>query len=465
MSSQVWGEPWGLSHSPSTMASSQSKWDQSLEWFLDTPKGRASFLLIHFMIGVLGFKFKPILFLHHALITLFGLRQIVLRRSHALWLLFVFSSFSVCEVLWRLYAPYFSDKQAHYIPIALGLVLLGRRRFVSSPIIPWIVLLLLTVSSLHITHSFVDIISPVLLRVYLLPYLTLAVTWGLMACWEPCVHFWPRFLVLCTAGALTVGAYAASNFGFFGVHELVSSKSSFLSISAPNQVSAVLGFGGFCALLVPLILELTRVEIWMWFVTAGFLFERTVLTMSRGGLYSVAAALIPVFFYVVFSGKKQHRRMLTGWIVLGLLVATISVLQGGSGVQDRWSNTNTTGRVDNFERELHIAKNTWLTGAGLGGSWFMTVDMTSHTEVTRMLAEHGLFGAFALLLLVVSVWTRLRKSVGWLEITIRSSLFFWCFVTQMHNSIRLSLIMIAFSFAMAKTFNTGPMPGSKALGS
>jgi hypothetical protein len=92
--------------------------------------------------------------------------------------------------------------------------------------------------------------------------------------------------------------------------------------------------------------------------------------------------------------------------------------------------------------------------------------VAAHTEYTRLLAEHGVFGAVALLLLIVMAVAAIRRSKTIIGKALAASMIGWCFLFMMIDAMRLVAPSFAFGIAYA-TILTGAelssIPGRRLL--
>src|SRR5690606_14266869 len=85
----------------------------------------------------------------------------------------------------------------------------------------------------------------------------------------------------------------------------------------------------------------------------------------------------------------------------------------GGAVSRRFSDTGLTGRDVLMRSDLRIWWEHPLIGVGPGRAAAERVEMmgraaAAHTEFTRLLAEHGLLGAAAMLVVLSGLWQRIR---------------------------------------------------------
>lgn len=177
----------------------------------------------------------------------------------------------------------------------------------------------------------------------------------------------------------------------------------------PNQVAAMLGLGLMFALLVVIDRKLPwRVRAPL-FVMAIALAAQTALTFARGGLVLAFAGIFAALFYLV-RGTPRAR-------VTIILVASLSFVAGkyiveprlehftGGELTHRFTSTKTDGRDVFVASELEFFEEHPILGVGpgVGAALRAERDMfrgASHTEYSRMLAEHGILGLLSLVCLI-----------------------------------------------------------------
>lgn len=251
-------------------------------------------------------------------------------------------------------------------------------------------------------------------------------------------------LTLCSYSTLTAGQisfYAESNFvtsGGFG----------------PNQVSAMLGLGA----LLSLLLALQHFRPWLrWtylVLTACFLVQG-VLTFSRGGVLN---AVICMGFLAVHLVRQPKVRAIVLMVLVlftflgaAVIVPHLNEWTGGA-LEERYSNTSLGLRRAIMDEELELWRENPLMGVGPGMSKYhrtgvLGMEVASHTEFTRVLAEHGNLGLLALLaLLGVAAGFYLRAPTV-LEKAWVSALLGWAFIEMSHSAMRVAVISLLFGLA------------------
>jgi hypothetical protein len=221
--------------------------------------------------------------------------------------------------------------------------------------------------------------------------------------------------------------------------DIVFLDSSNLVTSAgfgPNQVSAALGLGALLCLLHFFSAGTGRsVRVLMVGLLVFFAIE-SLLTFSRGGIYCAAAGVAIASLVLLKNADVRVKLIPTMALVFIIanffLVPYLEAFTGGA-LSARFRDTTLTGRDEFIRADLEVWKAHPVWGVGPGqassfrGSFKALGPMApiarslpgegaaAHTEFSRMLAEHGLFGLAALTLLVIAAGrnvVRARSALG-----------------------------------------------------
>jgi len=229
-----------------------------------------------------------------------------------------------------------------------------------------------------------------------------------------------------------------------------------------NQVSATLGLG---MLLMAIRLFTKSPTLPLKLLNAGILgliAFRAITTMSRGGVIAaIMAILIFVFYYYRQSRSKKRNELIAifGLFCVSLVMTWfISINQTDGLVNLRYENKDhlgreksslSTGRAELFEHELEGFMRSPFFGIGSSRAKDQRIEeegqgVTSHSEVSRTLAEHGMFGVIILLILIFKPLDLRSRNKG--NYYFYTFLAFW-FLTINHMSMRIA--MPAFIYALA----------------
>lgn len=236
----------------------------------------------------------------------------------------------------------------------------------------------------------------------------------------------------------------------------------------PNQVSTVLGLGVLIAAIrlllksPTLIIKIVNGTI---LILIGF---RALVTFSRGG---VIAAIITlgafIIFYYIRSNYKEKKRIFTTTILIGVcFLATwfITSQQTDGFIEFRYTNKDhlgrtksdlTTGRGELFQNELEGFIRQPFLGIGSSRAKDRRLEIegqgvTSHSEVSRTLAEHGILGVIILLILIFKPFD--IRSYNRTNYFFFAFLAFW-FATINHSSMRIAAPAFVYALALIKIKN------------
>ena len=247
--------------------------------------------------------------------------------------------------------------------------------------------------------------------------------------------------------------------------EILSSTASSNSAAGgwgANQVSAALGLGMFL-MAIRLFTKSPSIGLKAFNATIlGLIAFRAVTTMSRGGVITaLIAILIFLFYYYRQSRVKKRNELITmfGLFCISLVLTWfVSIDQTGGLVNLRYVNKDhlgrekssiTTGRAELFEDELEGFISSPFFGIGSSRAKDQRKEqegqgVTSHSEFSRTLAEHGMLGVIILLILMFKpLEMRFRNKRNYYFYAFFA---FW-FITINHMSMRIA--MPAFIYALA----------------
>ena len=229
-----------------------------------------------------------------------------------------------------------------------------------------------------------------------------------------------------------------------------------------NQVATILGLGMFLSYIRFLVPHKNNLLNILNMGILGLLTYRCLLTFSRGGF--ITAILMMIVFTVLFinwaplAQKGRATVKLVGLGIGGFLLWGLVVTVTGGLIVNRYAGENaigeekdiTTGRAEIISTELEAFYEDPFLGVGVGMGKFFRIEEAdgggaTHNEVARMLAEHGLLGVLALLiLLLIPLGFLLSKNRNLFMIPF---VVFW-FLTINHSAMRVALPGFIYGFAL-----------------
>ncbi|WP_133554088.1 O-antigen ligase family protein [Algoriphagus boseongensis] len=197
-----------------------------------------------------------------------------------------------------------------------------------------------------------------------------------------------------------------------------------------NQVSTLFGLGA----LLMFILMINR-----WVFSGIFLLDALILfglsfqgllTFSRGGMLGAVLGIFIILLYLRTANLKSRIKYqlpkVGKYVIPAILVGVMAYLvvdeltsgmlslrytgeTAGTlqGTKVKSLNTVTTGRLEIFLGDVDLWLDHFFIGVGAGASGFLRETMhgtVAHVELSRLLAEHGLFGFIYFLILCYLGW-------------------------------------------------------------
>jgi O-antigen ligase len=277
---------------------------------------------------------------------------------------------------------------------------------------------------------------------------------------------WPvaRRLLLLVAAPMVGTATGALWMLATAGHIEFTTESNFLTSGGfgPVQVSQSLGLGILCCWMLVLVesrrswIRLVALVLLLWFSV------HALLTFSRTGAYvSVVAVLCTL--PLLLRNRRTRARAIVVTAALALLMAFVvlprlNAFTGGKLAQ-RFSDPSTTGRDRIAKWQLRVWLAHPLFGVGPGGAVYnreLGTYKSPHTEFTRLLAEHGVWGAVAMSVLAFSLRRRFRGVAdGWPRL-LRWTLLVWAVGCMLSTAMRLGGQSFALGLQWAYLVNNGP---------
>lgn len=227
-----------------------------------------------------------------------------------------------------------------------------------------------------------------------------------------------------------------------------------------NQVSTALGLGWTLLVLTGVFLlkrserflAVLIVPLVLWMITQNF------ITFSRGGLIEAAVAAVAGGIFLIVIPTKRILLFIGIFIGIIFLIIVFPLLDDGTrgNLTLRYQISLDEEELSNRDRiiqnEIDIFEENPLSGAGLGQSVYLRYDMltwniASHTEYTRLLADHGLLGVAANVLIVTISLQAFLKQKTWTGRAITAALIVWALLYMFHASTRT--VAFAFTFGIA----------------
>lgn len=240
------------------------------------------------------------------------------------------------------------------------------------------------------------------------------------------------FLVLFKLATSTVAFGTFSNFAASGGY-------------GPNQVSAMLGLAAFLGVFLFLGEKRSKMLRYFFAAVAFWLLGQAVMTFSRTGLYLFVACFCTAAIFLAQARGKGMRFILILFLLgaVGYLAFPVLNAFTGGELMARYEEKDLTGRDQIAAQEVELWLESPVLGQGVGVSTYLRGIQAggdvppSHTEYTRLLADHGLFGVTALILLVGMTGQAFFKAKGPWAKAVVASLAAYCFLFMVASGMRL----------------------------
>jgi O-antigen ligase len=251
---------------------------------------------------------------------------------------------------------------------------------------------------------------------------------------------------------------------------LVGTGSNFATSGGfgPNQVATVLGMGMFVFFSRLLLESKTKL---MFIINLIILFNityRGLVTFSRGGMLTGFIMIIILLAYLFLKTKNYGRfnlyRILIFMSIAFFIIWGYTSIKTGGLIDKRYANKDAAGRVK--ESKLSGREDIWnseiddfldhpVFGVGVGKALEIRKEksggliIASHSEISRTLAEHGMMGIIALLIVLFTPI--------FLFLDNQQHIYMFCFIlfwllTINHAAMRIAAPAFIYSLSLLKVY-------------
>lgn len=412
-----------------------------------------AFAAFHVVLGLVMRPFPAIAVTHAVGCVVVGLVIAARRPPHEV--AYIVGYIAIAEVLWRMTRTPVFWEFGKYATSAVLLVALARVRLVRNRVtaIGYFVLLLPSALLTLLAFELGEAREQLSFNLSGPLALCLAVLFFSNVRLRP-KHVRTTFLVL-TGPACGIVTVAYSKLVEITVLEFTANSNPLLSGGfGPNQVSAALGLALLGCVLV--LLERkhplpTRIVL---IVFATAFAAQAALTFSRGGLVLSFISCVGAAMYLLRDARARATLLVITtilFVVAALFVAPRLDEFTSGKLAERYTSVDTTGRGMLAGFDLQIFRDNPLLGVGPGAATPIRAELghfgAAHTEFTRMLAEHGILGAVAIVFLTVLVLRTIRQAKGYQSKAIVVALVSWAMLFLVINAMRL--VAPAFTLGIA----------------
>ena len=222
----------------------------------------------------------------------------------------------------------------------------------------------------------------------------------------------------------------------------------------PNQVSAILGLGALLAFLS----QFAARASWQFRLAAFgllvWLGTHSALTFSRGGLFAAGGgAVVAALYYAVrYPGARLRLALVAGLVFCtGKYVIWPALDEFTDGtITARFTESDLSRRDEIGVADLIIWEEHPILGVGPGRSSLEHREsVIAHTEFTRVLAEHGVFGAAAIVLMLYLAYRNVRRAEWDKSRGFVLAMITWACLFMLNSAMRLAAPSFLIGLASA----------------
>jgi O-antigen ligase len=415
----------------------------------------------HVLLALLMDRYRIVGSLHALATLMVGLWFAVWSRRSIEQVAYIGAYITGSEVLWRMSEAAVFWEMGKYATTAIFLAAILRSRNWKAPSLPFIYFLLL-LPSVALTLMKEDLSDArLMISGNMSGPLSLMISAWFFSRLTLSIAQLRRLFLVAIGPTIGVAAIAASS--TITTSDIAfGNESNFITSGGfgPNQVSAALGLGALLALLYLLTDKGSWiVRVLMVCVTLGLAIQ-SALTFSRGGLYTAAGGAAVAVVYLSKDARARVKILVLSAVLLVIaifvLLPNLDAFTGGA-LSARFQNTSSTGREQIAQADLHIWNENPFFGVGPGESKIEHAlyyrRIATHTEYTRLLAEHGLFGLAAglmLFLMAAQRFVSIRRINNIRAKALLGPMVIWSLLYMVDKAMRL----VAPSFAFGLCFIT-----------
>ena len=249
---------------------------------------------------------------------------------------------------------------------------------------------------------------------------------------------------------LSIVLYSTIQFGAIDIDAAYIYEATTAGIG-PNQTSNILGLGILMCFLLYIVDNRNK---YTYLILGLVILFQTIVTHSRGGFWNALIAIGFAISLIVITRPHRIKFLIGLSIFSGALYfyvfPKIDEISGGS-ILSRYMDTDLSRREILITTELNAYRENPIFGIGPGESRKYRINYYenrkhTHTEYSRLLAEHGLFGISIILILLNLIYKIFRSNRG-LSKGIAISLAIWSLLFMTHSATRLAAPCLIFALS------------------
>ncbi len=345
------------------------------------------------------------------------------------------------EVLWRMVTDALPWESAKYGLVVVFSAALVNRFGLKSLLAPALCFALLLPSAAITINEAIPSALRGMLSFNLSGPLSLAVSAAFFSRIELSPAMVLRVFLLLVAPVVAIGSIVVFNI-VTAEHLEFTFESNFATSGGfgPNQVSLALGLGALSCFWCLLARDVRWPARTVLFLLMLWLASQCALTFSRGGMLgaSVSAAVALAFLVLDADARKKLVLVLPLLVTLGYFIIWPALVNfTGGNLAVRYGETGLSRRDELGSEDIDLWMRSPVLGVGPGMSpRHHRNGVASHTEFTRLLAEHGFFGAVAIGLLVSLGLRNIYRAPSPHAKALVASAFAWSLLFMVNSAMR-----------------------------
>ncbi len=434
---------------------------------LNKDKNYLLLILIHFLIGILAYYVPIFSKIYGYLIVFISIIALVKSQNKKNEVLYICAYIAGSEVFLRMTEGNPNHEFAKYSIVMfmfLGYLYSGFSKMAT----PYILFIIVLIPGILIANETLDFGVEFRKKILFNLSGSFCLAFAAMYCFGKNVSISHIGNMLLVMGLPVISTAIYTQLYTPNLKEVLTSTASNSELSGgfgPNQVATILGLGMFVFFTRIVLFSRTKLIFLLNVIVAFYVSYRGLLTFSRGGMIT-GFLMILIFVFFIYINSKYKGKVKLNYFLIIFAIVTMAVwsytsfITGGL-IDKRYTGKNAQGieKKDKFsgrgeiaEQELNWFLENPFFGIGVGkGTDYRTEKYgfvyASHDEITRLLAEHGIFGIIALLILIA---TPLFYYMG-----NKQNIFLFCFLiyfllTINHSAMRTASPSFVYALALLK---------------
>lgn len=427
-------------------------------------------VLLHVLIGIAVFLL-PILSKIYALLILFvGFFIVIKTKNKNNEALYVAAYLTGVEVFLRMTEGNFIEQYAKFGII--GILLLGILfQGIAKPAIPYLVFLVFLLPGIILGVFTLNLDTDIRKAITFNIIGPLTLAFSAIYCYGRRISLKEMVDILHSASFPIISIVVYLFLYTPSIKEVVTNTESNFATSGgygPNQMSTILGLGIFLFFTKLVLFSNSIKNKIIDIILLIIIVFRGIVTFSRGGVIAGGTMILILMIIIFFNIRTKAKMTIFRFIFFMTLILfgiwTYSSIQTGGLIDKRYANQDARGRIKAskltgreklIESEFKMFMDNPILGVGVGKNKEYRQETTgieaaSHNEISRMLAEHGMFGVFDLLILF---FTPLFLAFNnRMNIFIIPFVIFWL-LTINHAAMRIAAPAFIYALSLLKVYS------------